>query len=349
MSALHASLYFPKGNYSAFGRAAQDALIESLALNFDVEKHIIVIDAVEKGSIRIKYQIQPPLGVYRMDESVVRNFRWRVKKGFFAFEGELLADALGVKEGGFQSTMEIHPDYGYPEGILGDGNSIALALVVACSVTTFFAFIAGIVQLIRYYDWVHTKEKGLKRGWQGLSTDERADFLEFDDADVEEEITAENEAAVAKQRFEGMMAARERERTSAPWVTSAAPGRSSEAGDGESRPPRTRVVINPRNGTVTGPEAASKWVMEYLGLGDLNYTLPGIDEDEGYAKFKAEEAAREDDEHGWGKGTKKETWTTKLSALMALAQKNDAGKKEEDSQDKEEKKTAFGFKLPGVL
>ena len=346
MSALHASLYFPKGNYSAFSRAAQDALIESLALNFDVQQHMIVIDAVEKGSIRIKYQIQPPLGVYRMDVSVVKDFRWRVKKGFFTFEGELLANALGVEEGGFQSAMEIYPDYDIPEGILGYGHSIGLALVVACSATTFFAFIAGIVQLVRYYDWVHTKEKDLKRGWQGLSTDERADFLEFDDADVEEEITTENEAAIAKQRFEGMMAARERERTSAPWVTSAAPGRNAEAGDGESRPPRTRVVINPRNGTVTGPEAASKWVMEYLGLGDLNYTLPGIDKDEGYAKFKEEEAAREDEEYGWGKGTKKETWSSMLGTLVGM---------EKDSQeDKEgEKKKMMmtanfgGFKLPG--
>jgi hypothetical protein len=67
----------------------------------------------------------------------------------------------------------------------------------------------------------------------------------------EEEITTENEARVAKRRFENMMNARERERIAAPWVREAAPGRNVEAGDGESRPPRTRVVINPRNGTVT--------------------------------------------------------------------------------------------------
>ena len=179
-----------------------------------------------------------------------------------------------------------------------------------------------------------------------MSTDERADFLEYDEAEVEEEITAENEEEIAKRRFEGMMATRERERTLSPWVTSAAPGRSAEPGDGESRPPRTRVVINPKNGTVTGPEAASRWVMEYLGLADLNYTLPGIAEDEGYAQFKEEEEEREQEELAWlNKGVKKEGWSDKLNSIVSLT-KDGEGR---NGQDKEEKKFGFGFKLPGVL
>ena len=67
---------------------------------------------------------------------------------------------------------------------LGSGKSIGLALVAMCAATVFFAGIAAIIQLLRYYEWSHAKEKGLKRGWQGLSTDERVDFLEQDEADV---------------------------------------------------------------------------------------------------------------------------------------------------------------------
>jgi hypothetical protein len=84
-----------------------------------VAKNQVVIDAVESGSIRIKYQIQPPVGVYRMDESVVRNFEWRVKKGRIDFGDRGLAATLGSKQAGFVSVTELYPDYGYPDGILG--------------------------------------------------------------------------------------------------------------------------------------------------------------------------------------------------------------------------------------
>jgi hypothetical protein len=97
---------------------------------------------------------------------------------------------------------------------------------------------------------------------------------------------------------------------------------------------------------ISGPPAASRWVMQYLGLTDLNYTSPGLAEDEGYAQFKEEEAAREAAGGGLGKEYPKDAWTDKLGALLALTEGTDDGK------GKEEKKSGFGFdgfKLPGSL
>ena len=38
----------------------------------------------------------------------------------------------------------------------------------------------------RYYQWFAAQEYSLKRGWSGLNTDERSDFLKFEEQEEEE-------------------------------------------------------------------------------------------------------------------------------------------------------------------
>jgi hypothetical protein len=344
VSAFHASLYFPGGNYTNFSYVHRAELIDVIAREFAVEKTQVVIDAVQPGSIHVLFQIQPPLGRYRGDQQRVKGFRSKVIKGHLDFrigDGALVA-ALGTEDAGFVSTVEVFPDFDYPVGFLGDGRSTALVLVSLCAASVFLAGVAGVIQLARYYDWSHAKERRLNQGWAGLSPEEREDFLAYDKAGVEEEITAENEIRIARKRFEALMEARERERVAAPWVMPAMPG--AGAGKDPLRPPRTRVLINPLNGTVTGPPTASRWVMGYLGLTDLDYKMPEtVEDDGGFAAFRKAEATAAD------AGLRAE----ELDALMAVTPAAGSGMMEgnvvQAHQEEQEQQGDLSVRVPGSL